>query len=272
MSKPNLIGVVNVTSDSFSDGGCHLSTASALERAQRLLADGADVIELGAASSHPDAAEVRAREEIDRLAPILDALIPKRVSLCVDSWKLETQRFCLRRGVQMLNDIQGFPAKDLYSELGQAGATLVVMHSIQRQGRATRLERTAASVVAGVYEFFQTRIDALVAGGVARDQLVLDPGMGFFLGSTPEPSLAVLAEIEKLKRTFALPVLISVSRKSFLGRLTGREVQSRGAATLAAEIFAAQRGADFIRTHDVGAIRDALKVLSALSDAEAAKT
>lgn len=271
MAKPKLVGVVNVTSDSFSDGGCYLSTESALARAEQLIAEGADVIELGAASSHPDAAEVCAEEEIDRLAPILDALIPKRVSLCVDSWKRETQRFCIRRGVQMLNDIQGFPAPDLYPDLGKAGTVMVVMHSVQRQGPATRLARDAAEVVAGVYEFFQMRIDALVAGGVRRDQLVLDPGMGFFLGSAPEPSLAVLVEVEGFKRRFDLPILISVSRKSFLGRLTGSEVQSRGAATLAAEIFAAQRGADFIRTHDVGAIRDALKVLSALSDAEAAK-
>ena len=135
---------------------------------------------------------------------------------------------------------------------------------VQRQGPATRLTRDVAEVVAGVYEFFQMRIDALVAGGVRRDQLVLDPGMGFFLGSAPEPSLAVLVEVEGLKRRFDLPILISVSRKSFLGRLTGREVQSRGAATLAAEIFAAQRGADFIRTHDVRALSDALSLRAAL--------
>jgi len=136
------------------------------------------------------------------------------------------------------------------------------MHSIQR-GRATR-DATTAVRPADIEGFFAVRIAALEAAGVARERLILAPGMGFFLGSHAEPSLRALRTLPALRARFGLPVLVSVSRKSFLGALTGAPVHERGAATLAAELFAAQRGADYIRTHDVRALRDGLAVLRAL--------
>jgi dihydropteroate synthase type 2 len=261
---PRLVGIVNVTADSFSDGGRTLEPGAAIERARELIAAGADRVELGAASSHPDAAPVPAAEEIRRLAPVLDELLGAGVPLAVDSWQPEVQRYCLRRGVQMLNDIQGFPHPELYRELREADALLVVMHSLQERGRATRVSLDPEGAVERVYRFFETRLAELVSAGIPRERLVLDPGMGFFLGSTPEPSLALLRELPRLRRRFALPVLVSVSRKSFLGSLTGRDVGQRGAATLAAELFAAARGVDYIRTHDVAALRDGLAVQAAL--------
>jgi dihydropteroate synthase len=257
-------GIVNVTADSFSDGGRFLDSEAALRHARALAGDGADVLELGAASSHPDSAPVPPSEEIERLAPLLDALLADGHRVGVDTWKLETQRECLARGVHVLNDIQGFPDPRLYPQLADAECRLVVMHSVQESGPATRVERSADDVVKGVYAFFEQRFAALEDAGVARSRLVLDPGMGFFLGDTPEPSLAVLEEIPRLRAAFGVTLLVSVSRKSFLGAITGRGPGERGAATLAAELTAASLGADCIRTHDVAALHDALRVQSAI--------
>jgi dihydropteroate synthase type 2 len=191
-------------------------------------------------------------------------LLAENAAVSVDSCLPETQRYAVRRGVSYLNDIRGFPDPSTYPLLARAGCRLVVMHSVQRAGRATREQVDAATLLDEIDAFFAGRIDALCTAGVRRDRLILDPGMGFFLGSDAEASLRVLRGVRDLKRRFALPVLVSVSRKSFLGALTGAEVSQRGAATLAAELYAAAQGVDYIRTHDVAALRDALTVLRAL--------
>ena len=180
------------------------------------------------------------------------------------------QRFAIARGVAFLNDIQGFPDASLYRELAASPCRLVVMHAVQGRGRAQRLELSPDAVWQRVRGFFAERIATLASAGIARERLILDPGMGFFLSSRPEASLRVLARIGRLKQEFALPVLVSVSRKSFLRAITGRAATAEaGAATLAAELFAAAAGADYSRTHDPGALRDALRVTAALR-AEAA--
>lgn len=259
-----VVGIVNVTADSFSDGGRYLDPLRAAEHARRLREDGADVVELGAASSHPDAADVPAEQEIERLAPVVDALRPSGIALGVDSWKPATQRWCIERGFRMVNDIEGFRDPDAYGDLADADCLLVVMHSVQRRGKATRQETDADGIVDEVIRFFEGRVGALTAAGIARDRLVLDPGMGFFLGRNPEPSLRVLARLDAIGDRLGLPMLVSVSRKSFLGALTGRAVDERGPAGLAAELDAVRRGAAWIRTHDVRALRDALTVSSAI--------
>ncbi len=265
MPDPVLFGILNVTEDSFSDGGRFLDTAAAIAGARQLAADGADVIDLGAAASNIAAKPVAPEEEIRRLAPVIAALQADRVAISVDSFAIETQRFALRAGVDFLNDIQGFPDPALYPELAASSCRLVVMHAVQERGRAQLVPVQAADIWARIEAFFAARIAALEAGGVSRERLILDPGMGFFLGSEAAASLCVLRDLDRLKRRFGLPILISVSRKSFLAALTGRQDPSRrGAATLAAELYAASAGADFIRTHDPGALRDALLVTAAL--------
>jgi dihydropteroate synthase type 2 len=269
--SPRLVGIVNVTADSFSDGGRYLEPDAAIAQARALLAGGADVIELGAAASNIDARPVEAAEQIRRLDPVIAALAADGATLSVDSFVPEVQRFAAARGVMFLNDIQGFPDASLYGELAAADCRLVVMHAVQGRGRARRLELSPKEVWDRIHAFFTERIGTLVRAGIARERLVLDPGMGFFLSSRPEASLRVLAGIGRLKRTFALPVLISVSRKSFLRVSTGRpETAEAGAATLAAELFAAAQGVDYIRTHDPAALRDGLLVTAALH-AEAAR-
>jgi dihydropteroate synthase type 2 len=260
-----IVGVVNVTEDSFSDGGRYLEPRRALEHARGLAASGADIVELGAASSNPDAKRVPPEEEISRLQPLLDDLATLGITISVDSFQAETHRYCARRGdVAIINDVQGFPESESYPDLARASCKLVVMHSVAGRARPARAPAESRPVIEGMYRFFEARLRALESAGIARSRLILDPGMGYFLASNPEPSLMALREIPKLKASLGLPVLISVSRKSFIGTLTGRPVQERGAGSLAAELFAAIRGVDYIRTHEPAALRDAITVFGAL--------
>ena len=265
MSSPCIFGIVNITEDSFSDGGCYLDPAAAIAHARALVAGGADVIDLGAAASNIDAKPVSAGEEIARLEPVIAALARDGTQLSVDSCLPEVQRFAIARGAAFLNDIRGFPDASFYPELAATGARLIVMHAVQNGGRAQPAELSADEVWNRIHGFFGKRLEALDRAGIARERLILDPGMGLFLSTRPEASLRVLAGLGRLKREFGLPVLVSVSRKSFLRAITGRPAASEaGPATLAAELYAAAAGADFIRTHDAAALRDGLKVVSAL--------
>lgn len=258
MNKSLIIfGIVNITSDSFSDGGRYLAPDAAIAQARKLMAEGADVIDLGPASSNPDAAPVSSDTEIARIAPVLDALKADGIPVSLDSYQPATQAYALSRGVAYLNDIRGFPDAAFYPQLAKSSAKLVVMHSVQ-DGQADRREAPAGDIM--------DHIAALTGAGIKRNRLVLDPGMGFFLGAAPETSLSVLARFDELRLRFDLPVLLSVSRKSFLRALTGRGPGDVGAATLAAELAAAAGGADFIRTHEPRPLRDGLAVLAALKE------
>jgi dihydropteroate synthase type 2 len=263
--SPRIVGIVNITEDSFSDGGRHLDQAAAVAHARQLRAEGADIIELGPAASHPDSAAVSVAEERRRLAPVLERLAADGIPVSVDSFRPETLRFAASAGAACLNDIHGFGDPGLYPHLAASRCQLIVMHAVQATGAATRVVTDPAAVWDATLRFFARRLAALQAAGIGRDRLVIDPGLGYFLGSTPGPSLTALAGIRELKDTFGVPVLVSPSRKSFLRVLTGRDVTRSGPATLAAEIFAAWQGADYIRTHDVAAARDALTLLAAIT-------
>jgi dihydropteroate synthase type 2 len=264
VSWPLIVGIVNVTEDSFSDGGRYLDPDDALAHARRLVAQGADIVELGAASSHPDAAAVSPAEESRRLVPVLEGLRADRAVVSVDSMHPETWRLALAHGAAYLNDIQGFPEPAKREALAASDCKLVVMHSIQRSGIATRVHTDPTTIWARIEQFFEGRLAALHAAGIGRERLIVDPGLGFFLGANPEPSLAVLGDIQRLRRRFGVPILVSPSRKSFLRETTGRGLPHSGPATLAAELHAAGQGADYIRTHDVQALHDALIVQAAL--------
>ncbi|HUD52078.1 dihydropteroate synthase [Parvibaculum sp.] len=260
---PKILGIVNITSDSFSDGGKFLAPEAAIAHARTLVSEGADIVDLGPASSNPDAAPVSAAEEIRRLAPVLDALLADGVEISIDSYLPETQAYALARGVPWLNDIRGFPDPAFYPALAASSARLVVMYSIQ-QGQADRRESPPGDIVEHICRFFGDRLSALEAAGIDRARIVLDPGMGFFLGPRPETSFGVLGRLGEIRGRFGLPLLVSVSRKSFLRAVTGRATGEAGAATLAAELIAAMKGADFIRTHEPAPLRDALAVAAAL--------
>jgi len=258
--SPVILGIVNITEDSFSDGGRYLAPDAAIAHARKLARDGASVLDLGAAASNPDAMQVAQADEIARLAPVVAALKSEGLAVSVDSFASEVQRWALAQNVDFLNDIQGFADPELYPLLAAAGAKLIAMHSVQQRGRATRVEVSPVAVFDRVLRFFEGRVRALEKAGVEHTRLVLDPGMGFFLGSNPQASFAVLRRIAELKRAFGLPVLVSLSRKSFLRKIAGRSAAEAGPATLAAELFAVLQGADYIRTHDPAALADALAV------------
>jgi len=186
------------------------------------------------------------------------------VALSIDSFQPAVQRWALAQGVAYLNDTRGFPDPSLHPQLVNAPSRLIVMHAVQKSGTADRSRVDPADIYERVVEFFETRLRVLEQAGIARTRCILDPGMGFFLGTATEASLVVLRNLGDLKRRFGLPVLVSVSRKSFLGTLTGRPVGERGPATLAVEVWAVRQGVDWIRTHDVRALRDALAVLDAV--------
>jgi dihydropteroate synthase type 2 len=269
MARPVLFGILNITEDSFSDGGRYLDPAAALDQARLLAAAGADVIDVGAAASNAASRPVAAAEEIRRLGFVLPALQAAGIAVSVDAFQPETQRFALACGAAYLNDIGGFADRSLYPALAAAKCRLVVMHAAHRRGRAQPAARGAAAVWHHIESFFAARLAALEAAGIARRRLIVDPGMGLFLSTRPEASLRALAGIARLKARFGLPVLVSVSRKSFLAAVTGRRDPAElGAATLAAELYAAAAGADFIRTHDPGALRDGLAVAAALGREE----
>lgn len=257
-----ILGILNVTTDSFSDGGKYLDPAAAAFHARAMVQSGAGIIDIGAASSNPDSQPVPPDVEIERLAAVLPRLTG--LSLSIDTFSTPVQRWALGQGVDYLNDIHGFADPALYPDLAASQAKLIVMHMVQTEGVATRTDVPPGEIWDRITRFFDARIAALTEAGIARDRLILDPGMGQFVGRDPENSLIVLRRIGDLKARYGLPVLVSVSRKGFLRKIAGRPVEEAGAATLAAELFAEANGADFIRTHAPGPLRDGLKVLKAI--------
>ena len=259
--NPYLFGILNITADSFSDGGKYLQADAALAHARQLIADGAHILDIGAAASNPASQAVAPDLEIARLAPVVAALHAEGVALSIDSFAPEVQLWALQQGVAYLNDIHGFAEPSLYPHLAASEAKLIVMHAVQAAGRASADDIPPETIFNRILEFFEARLAALAAAGVARDRLILDPGMGMFLGRHAAASYEVLRRIGELRQAFGLPVLISVSRKSFLRR--GRAVAAAGAATLAAELFAVCQGADYIRTHVPAALADGIMVWNA---------
>ncbi len=257
-----ILGILNVTDDSFFDGGKYLDPAAAIAQGKALAADGAGVLDIGAASSNPDSKGVVPETEIARLAAVLPSLAGTPLS--IDTFSLPVQRWALAQNVAYLNDIQGFAEPVLYPALAAASAKLIVMHSVQERGAATRIDVPPHQIMDRIARFFDARLAALEDAGIARARFILDPGMGFFLGTDPETSFTVLRRLGEIRRRFALPLLVSVSRKSFLRRLTGRAAGDAGPASLAAELFAVRQGADHIRTHAPGPLKDALLLEKAL--------
>ena len=264
MQQPKIVGIVNITADSFSDGGKFLDPGDAIAHMRQLVADGADLIELGPASSHPDAADVPADEQIARLEPVLAAATKMDVPVSVDATKPAVQAYAAQNGASFLNDIAGFPDAKAYPMLADSDCGLVLMHSVVTGEKARRVDTAPDTIMDRLLGFFDARLDALEKAGIGRSRVIIDPGMGFFLGTNPDTSVTVLRQIFALKNAFGLPVMISVSRKSFLQRIAGRPVDDVGAATLAAELYATRQGADYIRTHAPGPLKDALAVTQAL--------
>lgn len=259
----SILGILNVTSDSYSDGGQFLDPALALEHGLRLAADGAAMVDVGAQSSHPDAADVPVRLQIERLAPVVAGLVTRGVRVSVDTHQPDVAQAMLRLGAHAINDITALRDARMLALLARSGCSVLLMHSTSSAARAERAAPEESDWIARLLAFFRERIDACERAGIVRSRLVLDPGMGFFLSRDPAPSFDVLRRVGEL-RALGLPLCLGVSRKSFLGVRPARGVQERGSATLAAELWCAEQGVEWIRTHDVRALSDALATRAAI--------
>lgn len=261
LSQPRVMGIVNVTPDSFSDGGRYLTPADALAQCEQLVREGADILDLGAESSRPGAPTLPADEEWARLAPVLKAAVTLGVPVSVDTWKTAVMRQALDAGADIINDIQALRdpgAEALVAAHGRCGVCLMHM----RGDPATMQQFTQYDdVVQEVSAFLRLRDEALRAQGVAPERITLDPGVGF--GKTPEQNLALLARQREFL-ALGRPLLVGWSRKSTLGVVTGQPVEARMPASVAAALAGVLHGARVVRVHDVAATVDALKVWRAV--------
>lgn len=264
LERPLVMGVVNVTPDSFSDGGRHDTVDAAIAHARRLIAEGADLIDIGGESTRPGAAPVAPEEEIARVVPVLDALRDCGVPLSVDTRHPSTMRAAIEHGADMINDIAALREPGAIDAVRDARCAVCLMHM---QGEPATMQQAPAydEVVSEVGYFLDARVAALRVSGVARERIVVDPGIGF--GKTLRHNLLLLGALDELAAG-GQPVLVGVSRKSMLGELTGRPAGQRLAGSLAAMLAAVARGAAIVRVHDVAESRDALRVWMAIDEAQ----
>ena len=265
LAAPLVMGVLNVTPDSFSDGGRHHLLDDALRAADAMLAAGATFIDVGGESTRPGAAPVSAEDELRRVLPVVRALIRRGALVSLDSSKPEVIRPCLEAGAHLVNDVRALGLPGALEAVAASDAAVCLMHM---QGEPGSMQRDPqyADVVAEVGTFLAARVAACEVAGITRDRLLVDPG--FCFGKTLAHNLALLRGLPQVAaRAGGLPVLAGLSRKSMIGALTGRPVGERLAGGLALAIAAVEGGARIIRTHDVAETVDALKVWSAFRDA-----
>lgn len=260
LARPLIMGVVNVTPDSFSDGGRYDDAGRAVKHARALVDEGADILDIGGESTRPGAHSVPLDEERRRIMPVLEALVGGPVPVSVDTRTPALMREALTAGASMINDINALSAPEALEVVAASDAAVCLMH---KQGEPqTMQDRPAyADVVGEVLAFLRARVQAAEAAGIARDRIVIDPGFGF--GKAFEHNLDLLRSLARFSET-GLPVLAGLSRKGMLGQITGRPVDERVFASVAAALIAVHHGARIVRVHDVAATRDALAVLNAV--------
>ena len=256
LSRPLVMGVVNVTPDSFSDGGRFLAPDAAAAQARRLIEEGADIVDVGGESSRPGAAPVAVEEELARVVPVLRALRDATVPLSVDTTKPEVMRAALAEGAAMVNDITALAAPGALEAVAGSDCAVCLMH-MQGEPRTMQARPVYADVVREVKAVLAARLAAAERAGIALSRIVVDPGFGF--GKTIDHNLELLRSLREFAG-LGVPVLAGWSRKSSLGQLTGRPAADRLAASVAAALIAVQNGAAIVRAHDVAATRDALAV------------
>ena len=263
LERPLLMGILNVTPDSFSDGGSYNRLDAALAHAERLLADGADILDIGGESTRPGAPYVSPEEELQRVLPVLERLAALQVPLSLDTRRTSVMRAALQAGaVDLINDVSALEDDGALALVAAANVGICLMH---KQGNPDTMQQQPdyADVVQEVGGYLARRIELCLANGIARDRLLADPGFGF--GKTLEHNLALLRALPQLEAMAGAPLLVGMSRKSMLGAITGEaQPDQRLGASVAAALLAAQRGARIIRVHDVKATHQALQVWQAL--------
>ena len=259
---PKVMGVVNITPDSFSDGIRLATLADALAHARRLVAEGADLLDIGGESTRPGSDPVSLDEELRRVLPVVEAVAAELdVPVSVDTTKAEVARRAIAAGASIINDITGLTGDPVMARVAaDTGAGVVIMH-MAGTPRTMQKNPCYADVVAEVHAFLARRVDAAEAAGIPRTRIALDPGIGF--GKTIDHNLQLLRNLGRFA-SLGCAVLIGTSRKRFLGTITGRPVDERATASVVSSLAAALAGANVVRVHDVGPMVDAIKVWSAL--------
>jgi dihydropteroate synthase len=259
--RPLVCGILNVTPDSFSDGGRFDDLDRAVAHGCTLAAEGADLIDVGGESTRPGSRPPTLAEELARVVPVVEALVQRvPVPLSVDTSRPEVMRAAVAAGASMVNDVRALRSPGALSAAAELGVPVCLMH-MQRSPETMQEDPRYRDVVVEVRTFLAERVRACLDAGIRQEHLVVDPGFGF--GKTPTHNVALLASLDGL-RSLRVPVMVGLSRKSVLGQLTGRAVEDRLPASLAAALIAAQRGAAVLRVHDVAATRDVLTVLDAV--------
>ena len=263
LDRPQVMGIVNVTPDSFSDGGAHDTTEAAIAHALALVEQGADLLDIGGESTRPGADEVPLEEELRRVVPVIERLAAQvAVPISIDTSKPEVMRAAVQAGAGMINDVYALRREGALDAAAALGVPVVLMH-MQGEPRSMQAAPDYDDVVGDVHRFLAERIFAAEMAGIPKKQLVIDPGFGF--GKDTTHNLQLLAQLERFVE-LGVPVLAGLSRKRSIGQLTGRDVPAeRIFGSVAAHLIAAQRGAMIVRVHDVAATVDALKVWNAVA-------
>jgi len=260
LSRPHVMGIVNVTPDSFSDGGKYTSTDLAVAHGLELIAQGADILDIGGESTRPGAEPVSLDEELRRVIPVIEALSAvSTVPLSIDTYKPEVMRQAISAGVDIVNDIRALQEKHAVEIVANSNAGVCLMH-MQGMPQTMQLAPSYQDVVAEVKQFLIERMQVVMLAGIAKERIVLDPGFGF--GKTTAHNIALIQHLGEIGELG--PLLVGLSRKSVLGKIAGGDEQQRLHAGLAASVISAMKGAKIVRVHDVKATVDALKVVTAV--------
>ncbi|MBD9469508.1 dihydropteroate synthase [Pseudoxanthomonas sp. PXM01] len=263
LDRPQVMGIVNVTPDSFSDGGAYDTTDAAIAHALALVEEGADLLDIGGESTRPGADEVSLEEELRRVVPVIEQLAARvAVPISIDTYKPEVMRAAVEAGAGMINDVCALRREGALDAAAALGVPVVLMH-MQGEPRSMQVAPEYGDVVGEVHRFLAERIFAAEMAGIPKKRIVVDPGFGF--GKDTAHNLQLLAQLERFVE-LGVPVLAGLSRKRSIGQLTGRDMPAaRVSGSVAAHLIAAQRGARIVRVHDVAATVDALKVWSAVA-------
>lgn len=261
LSRGRLMAIVNVTPDSFSDGGQHFGVESAVAHGLRCLEEGADILDIGGESTRPGAVEVSPAEEQDRILPVIERLVRERDALIsVDTYRAETARLAIAAGAHIVNDVHGLQREpDIAKVAAETGAGLCIMHT----GRG---REKLPDMIEDQFLFLTRSLEIAEEAGIARGAIVLDPGFGF-AKETEAENVELMARLDELK-AFGLPLLVGTSRKRFLGTITGRRTPERDAATAATTVLLRMKGAAVFRVHNVAINRDMLAVTDVILEAE----
>lgn len=267
LSTPRVMGIVNVTPDSFSDGGKFTATNLAIEHALKLAEEGADILDIGGESTRPNATPVSLQEELDRVIPVIEALVKQlkqdkqvNIPISIDTYKPQVMQAAIAAGASMVNDVRALQEDGALETVAKTNVGICLMHM---QGTPQTMQQNPhyADVVNDVKAFLAARLQASIHAGVATSRILLDPGFGF--GKTREHNILLLQNLQSFA-TLGQPLLVGLSRKSVLGQVTGNDINARLYASIAASVLSAMKGAKMLRVHDVRATVEALKFVQAV--------